>query len=80
MQPSIANPNLAEPGVPDAWFALEFALSVHEIQQLGFLRLKMAAVVWQADHDEPVDFAYARQLAFMRWMFVTGRLSDGVTA
>lgn len=64
--------------LPDdyAWDVLIDPLSVVEIQHLGWLRLKIQAACWQDEHDEPIDFAAAKRLAFTKWLATTGRLNE----
>lgn len=63
----------------NAWLSLEYALSIQDMKRLSWLQSKMAAVVHLADHNEPIDFAYARRLAFTKYLVQSGRLSEGVT-
>jgi hypothetical protein len=34
------------------------------------------ALFWLVDHNEIVDLAYARRLAFIKWLVKSGRLHD----
>ena len=61
----------------NAWLSLAYPLSVRDPERLGWLRSKMDAVIHLQDTNQPVDFAFAKRLAFTRWLIQSGRLSEG---
>lgn len=60
------------------WLSLDYPLTLREMKRLTWLQSKMAAVIHLAASNQPVDFAYARRLAFIRFLVLTGDLSEGV--
>ena len=62
----------------DPWAEITYPLSVTELQRLSWLKLKITAVIHldTVEHEQPVSFRHAKRLAFQRWRFMTGRLTE----
>ncbi len=63
----------------NAWLSLQYALSVQDLRRLGWLKSRMDAVVMLGENGlADGDHAFARRLAFAKFLADTGRLSEGV--
>jgi hypothetical protein len=69
----------------NAWFAIEYALTIQNLKRLGWQRssyeaLTLLDVLAKARHETLADgdHAFARRLAFALWLRQTGRISEGV--